>query len=99
VKVLAVVGGVVLALLGALMIAVMVDIAGTSPCEEVAVGECFDGSASKKTVVLVLGFAGAAAAIATLGLAIYYAARDRGGSLAALAALATIVLIALTLVI
>jgi hypothetical protein len=98
-RVLAVVGGVVLALLGALMIAVMIDIAGTSPCEEVTAGECFDGSAGKKTVVLALGFAGAAAAIATLGLTLYYAARDRGGRVAALVALAAIVLIALTLVI
>lgn len=88
-----------LALLGALMIAVMVDIAGTTPCEEVVAGECFDGSAGKKTVVLVLGFAAAAAAIAAFGLTLYYAARDRGGRLAAVVALAAIVLTALTLVI
>jgi hypothetical protein len=90
----------VLALLGALMIAVMVDIAGTTPCEDIRqAGECFDGSASKKTVVLVLGFAAAAAAIAAFGLTLYYAARDRGGRLAAVVALAAIVLTALTLVI
>ena len=98
-RTLVVVVGVIFALLGVFMAAVMIDLAGTPTCEEAVAGECFDGSEGNKTATMVLGWAAAVAALATLAFAIYYAARGTGTQRVVWAGIAALVLGVITAVV
>jgi hypothetical protein len=84
--------GLVAAIVGAILIAVMLDVGEDPTCDEAAREvlsitnpereiECFDGSSTAKTLTLILGLGSAIAFIALLPLGIYYAAAGRGRGL------------------
>lgn len=99
-------GSVVLLLLAVVAILVVVDVGGTTPCSEVTSiselnddGECYDRSPAVKVIVLIIGSLGALAALAAAALALAYAIRGRGGRLLLQAIGASVVLLALTMII
>ena len=85
-RVLALIGGVVLAFAAAVAILAMILIGDTTPCADVTGpadlnedGECFDGSSTKKLIALVLGWPGAILLAASVLLALAFTITGRGG--------------------
>ena len=96
----------VLAFVCAVGVAVMVDIGDTTPCADVQSisdlndeGECYDGSDTKKTIALVLGWPGSALAGIAALLALGFAIRGRGGRTLVMTIAAAALLIAASLII
>ena len=82
-----------------IMIAAMVDIAGTPTCHEVQAGlaapkdnSCFDGTSLQKTIGLILGFAGGGIGVIAAVSALAYTITGRRGRLFVILAVAAIVL-------
>jgi hypothetical protein len=106
-RILAVLLAVGLAFVTAVAVIVVLDIGDLTPCQDVgndisklnADGECFDGSATAKTISLVLGWPGAIlAGLATL-LALGFAIRGYGGRRLIAVIVAAAVLLGLALLI
>lgn len=96
----------VLAFVSAVGVAVMLDIGETTPCSDVQSiadlnddGECYDGSDTKKTIALILGWPGSALAGIAALLALGFAIRGRGGRTLLMTIGAAAVLIAASLII
>ena len=98
---------VALAFASAVMVIAMSDIGSTPTCEDVLTGqaalpsdhECFDGSSTKKTISLILGWpSGVLAGLAAL-LAIYFAATGLRGRLVLQMTGAAVVLGALSIIV
>jgi hypothetical protein len=100
------IGALVLLFIALVAVLVVVDVGGTTPCEDVTSiadlnddGECYDRSPAVKVFVLIIGSLGALASLAAAGLALGYAIRGRGGRLLLQAIGAAVVLLALTMII
>lgn len=106
-RLLAVAGSLVLAFLAAVAVIAMADIGALTPCEEAignpsllsADGECFDGSSTEQTLSLILGWPGAALAVASVLLALAFVVRGRGGRLPIIAIVAGAVLFGLSILV
>lgn len=105
-RIVAGIGTLVLLFIALVAILVVVDVADTTPCDDVTStadlndeGECYDRSSAVKTLVLIIGSIGALATLAAAGLALAYAIRGRGGRLLLQAIGAAVVLLGLTLII
>jgi hypothetical protein len=105
-RVAAALGALVLLFVALIAVLVVVDVAGTTPCDDVKTiadlnddGECYDRSSGVKTFVVIIGSLGALAALAAAGLAVAYLVRGRGGRLLVQATVAAVVLLGLTLII
>ena len=106
-RALAVLLALALAFASAVMVIAMSDIGSTPTCEDVLTGqaalpsdgECFDGSSTKKTISLILGWpSGVLAGLAAL-LAIYFAATGLRGRLVLQMTGAAVVLGALSIIV
>ena len=106
-RALAVVLALALAFASAVMVIAMSDIGSTPTCEDVLTGqaalpsdgECFDGSSTKKTISLILGWpSGVLAGLAAL-LALYFAATGLRGRLVLQMTGAAVVLGALSIIV
>ena len=100
----ALVAALVLAFGAAVAILAMVLIGDTTPCADVTGpedlnedGECFDGSATKKTIALVLGWPGAILIAASTLLALGFTITGRGGRRVIVVAIAGAVLFGLSI--
>ncbi|MGI8727421.1 MAG: hypothetical protein ACR2K6_07045 [Solirubrobacterales bacterium] len=100
-------GALLLAFLAAVAVIAMADIGSLTPCEDIgsdasllsADGECFDGSSTRQTLTLIVGWPGAALAVASVLLAIAFVVRGRGGRLAIGAILAGALLFGLSILV
>jgi hypothetical protein len=105
-RALAVVVFVLLLAGSAIVIAAMVDIAGTPTCHDVRAGlaapadnSCFDGSSAQKTIGVILGFAGGAVGVLAMVAALAYTFTGRRGRLVVILTAAAIVLAGLSILI
>ncbi len=86
-RILAVLAALVLAFLAAVAVIAMLDITDLNPCMDANKdpsllndqGECFDGSSTRKTLSLILGWPGAVLAVLSVPLMLAFAIRGRGG--------------------
>jgi hypothetical protein len=89
-----------------IIIAAMVDIAGTPTCHDVRLGlaapsgnSCFDGSSFQKTIAVILGFAGGGVAVIAMISAIAFTITSRRGRLVAVLAVAALALTGISILV
>ncbi len=105
-RALAVILAIVLLVGSFIIIAVMVDIAGTPTCHDVEAhlaapkdNSCFDGTSLQKTVAVILGFAGGGVGVIAMISAIAFTITGRRGRLVAVLAVAALALTGISILV
>lgn len=105
-RALAVILAIVLLVGSFIIIAAMVDIAGTPTCHDVELGlaapsdnSCFDGSSFQKTIALIFGFAGGGVGVIAMISAIAFTFTGRRSRLVAVLAVAAVVLAGISILV
>ncbi len=82
-RVLAILAGLVLAVVGLVMLFLMINVSGLSICEELGKGslsdECIEASSGERVLGLVAGWLAVAVAALGVAMAVRYTARRTGG--------------------